>query len=68
MRKIPDEALAEIKNIFDLTGGTERFEAIEKFSKDKAEEMNIELTDELMNDYVKHIYTYNSKQEQANEK
>jgi len=68
MRKIPDEALAEIKSIFDLTGGTERFEAIEKFSKDKAEEMNIELTDELMNDYVKHIYTYNSKQEQANEK
>jgi len=68
LRKIPDEALAEIKNIFDVTGGTERLNKIEEFSKAKAEEMNIELTDELMNDYIKHIYTYNSKQEIAYER
>jgi heterodisulfide reductase subunit C1 len=56
LRKIPDEALEEIKKIFDVTGGTERFEKIEEFSKEKSEEMGIELTDELMNDYIKHIY------------
>jgi len=67
LRKIPEEALDEIKRIFDVTGGTKRFEDIEKFSKAKSEEMKIELTDELMNDYIKHIYTYNSKQDQTDE-
>lgn len=68
LRKIPDEALAELKSIFDVTGGTERLNKIEEYSKAKSKEMNIELTDELMNDYIKHIYTHNSKQEQNNEK
>ena len=60
LRKIPDEALAEIQKIFDETGGTERLESIEKFSKEKADEMNIEMNDELLNDYVIHIYNQNS--------
>jgi heterodisulfide reductase subunit C1 len=60
LRKIPAEALEEIKKIFDETGGTRRFENIEKFSKAKAEEMKIELNDELMNDYVIHIYNQDS--------
>lgn len=64
MRKIPEEALDEVRKIFELTGGNARFDKIEFYSKKKSEEMGIELTDELMNDYVKHIYTYNSKANQ----
>jgi heterodisulfide reductase subunit C1 len=60
LRKIPDEALEEIRKIFDVSGGTERFEKIEKFSKMKSEELGIELNDELMNDYVIHIYHHNT--------
>ena len=33
LRKIPQESLDELKEIFDITGGTERFENIEKYSK-----------------------------------
>ena len=63
MRKIPEAALDEVRKIFELTGGNRRFEKIEFYSKQKSQEMGIELTDELMNDYVKHIYTYNSKEQ-----
>jgi len=61
LRKIPDEALAEIGRIFDVTGGTARFEKIEAFSKIKAAEMNMDLNDGLDNDYIKWVYTSNSK-------
>ncbi|MPM40422.1 hypothetical protein SDC9_87063 [bioreactor metagenome] len=64
LRKIPDEALAEIKNIFDETGGTARFESIEKFSAVKANEMGLEFNDELLNEYVVHVYTKNSYEDQ----
>jgi heterodisulfide reductase subunit C1 len=67
LRKIPDEALAEIKSIFDVTGGTERFEKIEAFSKAKAREMNIEFNDDLMNDYIVHVYTHNSQLNSSHE-
>jgi heterodisulfide reductase subunit C len=60
LRKIPEEALEEIRKIFDLTGGTERFTKIEEYSLEKSKEMGITLSDDLMNDYVKHIYTQNS--------
>jgi len=60
LRKIPDEALEEIHNIFKETGGMDRLEEIEKFSKEKAIEMNIDLNDELINDYILHIYHKNS--------
>lgn len=63
LRKIPDEALDEIHKIFDVTGGTERFAKIEAFSKAKSIEMGIELNDELMNDYVVHIYTQKTPKE-----
>jgi heterodisulfide reductase subunit C len=41
LRKIPQSALDELKAIFDCTGGTERFEKIEYYSKQKAAEMGI---------------------------
>lgn len=67
LRRIPDEALNEIHKIFDVTGGSARLENIEKYSAAKAKEMNIELNDELLNDYVVHIYNHNSKQKKENE-
>jgi heterodisulfide reductase subunit C len=51
----------EIRKIFDVTGGTERFEKIEEFSKKKAEEMNLKLDDGIDNDYFRHIYKSNNK-------
>jgi heterodisulfide reductase subunit C len=60
LRKIPDEALDEIQKIFEVTGGIERFEKIEEFSKKKAEEMGLKLEDGLDNEYIRHIYTTNS--------
>lgn len=57
LRKIPQEALNELKEIFKVTGGEKHFEIIEKFSAEKAKEMKIDLNDGLDNDYIKHIYT-----------
>ena len=55
LRKIPDESLDELKRIFDVTGGTERFEKIEKASKSKADEMG--LNDD---EYFGKVYNENS--------
>jgi heterodisulfide reductase subunit C1 len=60
LRKIPDEALAELKKIFDVTGGTKRFENIEAFSKKKAEELKLQFDETNSNEYFHHIYTHNN--------
>jgi len=61
MRKISDEALAELKSIFDVTGGTEFFENIEKHSKRKAEEMGLEFTGEgTADEYFKFVFKTNN--------
>jgi heterodisulfide reductase subunit C len=60
MRKIPDEALAEIRKIFEITGGNERFEKIESYSQKKALEMGMELGEGINNEYVQHIYNTNN--------
>jgi heterodisulfide reductase subunit C len=56
LRKIPQSALDELKAIFDVTGGTERFEIIEQCSKQKAAEMG--LSDE---DYFQQVTTKDNK-------
>jgi len=61
LRKIPEEDLAEIKRIFDETGGTERFRQIEEFSAKRAIELKMELEEGLDSDYIRHIYTSNTK-------
>jgi len=61
LRKIPRESLDEIRKIFEITGAMDRFERIEKFSRQKADEMNLKLDDTLNNEYIDHIYTANSK-------
>jgi heterodisulfide reductase subunit C1 len=60
LRKIPQEALDEIKKIFDETGGTERFRKIEEYSEKKAKELNIAFGEGLDNDYFRHIYSHNN--------
>ncbi len=60
LRKIPEEALDEICRIFDVTGGSERFNKIEEYSKSKAGEMGMEIGTGLSSEYLKHIYTTNN--------
>lgn len=60
LRKIPDEAINEIREIFKVTGGMKRFEDIEEFSKKKAEELNMNLDEGIDNEYFRHIYTTNN--------
>ncbi len=62
LRKIPPEDLDEIKRIFDETGATERFEKIETYSKQKANEMNLEFDEGMDNEYFKHIYNDTEKE------
>ena len=51
LRKIPQESLDELKNIFDVTGGTERMETVEKCSREKAEQMGM-----TMEEYFRHTF------------
>lgn len=60
LRKIPEEALEEIRKIFDETGATVRFEKIEKFSKEKAKELHLEFGEGIDNEYFSHIYSHNN--------
>lgn len=61
LRRIPPEALEELKNIFDVTGGSDFFQKIEDHSKSKAAEMGLQFGKEgIDNDYFIEIYTANN--------
>ncbi|HEX7493771.1 MAG TPA: 4Fe-4S dicluster domain-containing protein [Bacteroidales bacterium] len=60
LRKIPEEAMDEIREIFKVTGGIKRFENIEEFSKIKAKELNMHLDEGIENEYFRHIYKTNN--------
>ena len=60
LRKIPEEAMDEIRRIFEVTGGNRRYEKIEFYSKKKAEELDLELDDGIDNEYFRHIYKTNN--------
>lgn len=61
LRKIPEDAREELKRIFDVTGGTEFYETIEKHSKKKAEEMGLQFDSEgIDNEYFIESYTANN--------
>ncbi|MBE6236285.1 MAG: 4Fe-4S dicluster domain-containing protein [Bacteroidales bacterium] len=51
LRAIPQESLDELKSIFDVTGGTERIECVEKYSGMKAKEMGM-----TMEEYYRHTF------------
>ena len=57
LRQVDDESLAELRKIFDVTGGTEFMEHIEACSMEKAQEMGID-----KESYFLHTYTDNSGQ------
>ena len=60
LRRIPEDAMDEIREIFKVTGGMERFENIEEFSKKKAKELNMQLDEGIDNEYFRHIYKTNN--------
>lgn len=60
LRKIPQESLDEIYRIFEITGGFDRFDKIEHFSKIKAENMGFKEGEDDYSDYVNHIFTTNN--------
>ena len=60
LRKIPEETLDELKKIFEVTGGLERYEKIESFSKSKAEELGLGFSEGTDNEYFRHIYKTNN--------
>ena len=55
-------SLSLLEKIFDETGATERFEKIERFSKQKASEMNLKSGEGKQNEYFKFIYDGNQKE------
>lgn len=60
LRKIPEEAMDEIREIFKVTGGMKRYENIEKFSKEKAAELHMTLDEGIDNEYFRYIYKTNN--------
>jgi heterodisulfide reductase subunit C len=60
LRKIPEEAMEEIRKIFEVTGGKRRYKKIEYYSKKKAEELDLELDEGIDNEYFRHIYKTNN--------
>ncbi len=50
LRKIPEEDMAELKNIFEQTGTLEMFDKIEQYSAQKAQEMGLS-----MEEYIKTV-------------
>jgi len=52
LRKIPQEDLDEIRRIFEITGGMERYDKIERYSAQKAEEMGLSMDEYMMRAYT----------------
>jgi heterodisulfide reductase subunit C len=59
LRQISEKSLNDLQRIFDETGATERFEKIEKYSEQKAHELNIDFQ-EGKDAYF--AYLYNDQQ------
>lgn len=55
LRKTSQESLNDLKKIFDETGGTQRFDKIEKFSSAKAKELNKNFS-KGKDEYFKFLY------------
>jgi len=61
LRKIPDDVREELIKIFEVTGGSELFDDIEKHSKEKAKEMDLEFGSEgIDNEYFIEVFTANN--------
>lgn len=60
VRKIPEESLKELYEIFKVTGGLDFYQHIEDCSSEKAKEMNLEFDDRLDCEYMHEIYNKSS--------
>jgi len=60
LRKIPEDAMEELRRIFDVTGASDLYEFIEEQSARKASEMGLEFNKRLDCDYMFEIYNHNS--------
>ena len=60
LRKIPQDALDELKRIFNVTGATDLFSFIEEQSAKKAGEMGLEFNEKLDCEYLHEIYNKDS--------
>jgi heterodisulfide reductase subunit C1 len=60
LKKTPQGTLDELKSIFEVTGGKQRFEKIEEFSKKKAEELGMGFDETITCEYFGHIYKHNN--------
>jgi heterodisulfide reductase subunit C len=60
LRKIPQDSLDELYKIFEITGGLDRFEKIETFSKQKAAELGMGFDETHNNEYFDHIFLANN--------
>jgi heterodisulfide reductase subunit C1 len=67
LRTIPREALDELQSIFDVTGGTARYEKIEACSEKKAAQLGIEFGQGTENDYFRFVYSSNNNQHYSKE-
>lgn len=61
LRKISQGDLDELRKIFEITGGQERYDNIEAFSKEKAAEMGMEFGSDTQSEYFQHVYTANNQ-------
>ena len=60
LRRIDDESLDEIRRIFDVSGGKEMFDTIERHSDRKAREMGYE--EGADEQYMMDVYSKNSNE------
>ena len=67
MRKLPEEALGELKQIFEVSGGNAFYNNIEEHSKRKAEEMGLQFDETNDCEYFKHIYSTNNGNHNINQ-
>jgi heterodisulfide reductase subunit C len=58
LRRIDDESMQEIHRIFEVSGGKEFYDTIERHSERKAREMGY---DGATEEYMMHTYTTNSE-------
>lgn len=61
LRAIPKESLDELKSIFEVTGASDFYNLIERHSKRKAEELNMQFDETIDCEYFRFIYTANNE-------
>lgn len=65
LRIIPEQNLEEVRKIFEVTGGIDLYNHIEKHSKDKAKTLNMSCDEsDINNEYFYHVYLENKNNHQ----